>query len=202
MSRPKAIIFDFDGVIHDTFDFHLEKIREFTGFNLTPQIYRDMHNGNFFRSVPKELVDVNWEDYRDYVYDLQSSLIIKNEIKYVLHKLGDEFSLFIVTSGGKKNIFDYLQNNGVVDKFTEVLGMEICNSKVRKFELIFEKYKFNSDECLFVTDTLGDIIEANKVGIKTIGVDFGFHDEKTLVKGEPELIISHFDELFNYLSRF
>ena len=47
----KAVIFDFDGVIHDTFDFNLKWLNHFVNDNfkpLTNQEFRDLHNGNSY----------------------------------------------------------------------------------------------------------------------------------------------------------
>lgn len=48
---------------------------------------------------------------------------------------------------------------------------------------------------LLVDLRLGDILEANKIHIKTIAVDFGYHDKKTLKIGKPFRIISRIDEI-------
>lgn len=62
--------------------------------------------------------------------------------------------------------------------------------------IMFDKdFDFKKDECIFITDTLGDILEANEVGIGTIAVDFGYHERKRLEKGNPLKIISKFEEL-------
>lgn len=191
----KAILFDFDGVIHDTFEFHRGKIKEFTGVELSPQEYRDQHNGNFHYSDNNFVQSVDWFGYRDYVYTDQAALPIRKDIRKTLLEFGRAYMLFIVTSGGTKNISDYLGNNGILKIFEEVLGAEHHRSKVEKFKYIFDKYTLKPEQCYFVTDTLGDIIEANEVNIPTIAVDFGFHDRETLERGKPEKIVSSFHEL-------
>ena len=50
---------------------------------------------------------------------------------------------------------------------------------------------FQKERLFFITDTLGDIVEAKKVGIKTIAVDYGYHDRGVLSKGNPDGIISN-----------
>ena len=83
----KAVIFDFDGVIHDTFDFHRNKVNEFAKVELSEQEFKDIHNGNFFHSIPDGIKSINWEEYRDYVYQEQSSLEIKEETRDVILKI-------------------------------------------------------------------------------------------------------------------
>jgi phosphoglycolate phosphatase len=118
------------------------------------------------------------------------------EIKKVLFELNKFTKLFIISSGGTRNISRYLENNGLLGTFTEILGADShTRSKVYRFNLIFEKYSFLPGECIFVTDTLGDILEANKVNVKTIAVDFGYHTKETLEEGKPFKIVSSFNAI-------
>ena len=79
--------------------------------------------------------------------------------------------------------------------FSEVLGKETHKSKVEKFKMIFKEYGLKPEECIFVTDTLGDLREAKKVGVPTIAVTWGYHGKTRLKKGSPNLIIHDFEEL-------
>ncbi|MBM3232725.1 HAD family hydrolase [Candidatus Pacearchaeota archaeon] len=79
--------------------------------------------------------------------------------------------------------------------FSEILGFETHKSKEEKFRILFSKHNLKIDECIFVTDTLGDIFEASKVGLRTIAVDFGFHDKGRLKKGKPLMILSKFEDI-------
>lgn len=193
----KAIILDFDGVVHNTFDFHRKKIAEFSGVLLSENDFRKIHNGNFFKNENKQLKDIDWLAYRDFIYESQCKLRTEDSIKDTLLKLGKIVDLFIVSSGGKENIFDYLRNNNIAEVFKEVLGLESHRSKIDKFIYLFQKYSLNSDNCIFVTDTLGDILEANKLNIRTIAVDYGFHPKETLNMGKPCEIISDLSEILN-----
>ena len=79
--------------------------------------------------------------------------------------------------------------------FKEVLWAEKHKKKTEKFKHILNDYNLKKEDCLFVTDTLWDILEANDIWIKTYAVDFGYHDRNTLKKWNPYKIISSFDEL-------
>ncbi len=195
----KAIIFDFDGVIHNTFDFHRAKVKEFTGVALSESEYRDIHNGNFFAHKIDRLKDVDWPAYGGFIYHDISNLKIEGEMEKALLRLSKKFDLFIVSSGGTKNISDYLKNNNVAEIFKEVLGSEPHKSKIDKFKFIFSKYKLDPNDCIFITDTLGDILEANVVNIKTLAVDFGYHGREMLRKGNPFKIVSSLSELLKII---
>ncbi len=195
MTMIKAIIFDYDGVLQDTFELHRCKIKEFSGIDLCREDYQAIHDGNFPGSHFKPLQNINWSDYGDFVYPIHLSLKMEMKIKTIITQFSKQFSLFVLTSSGTKNISGYLKNNDLNSNFKEVFGAEICRNKEEGFNMIFKKYGFSAEECLFVTDTLGDILEANKVQVKTIAVDFGFHDRKRLEKGSPYAIVSSFDDI-------
>ncbi len=198
-SGMKAIIFDFDGVIHDTFEFHRSKINKYCKTNLSEQNYKDIHNGNFFDNAPDELKNTDWIKYRDLIHHELSSLKTKKEIKATILKLNKKYKLYIVSSGGSNAILNYLIKNKI-SVFKEILGMESHRSKIEKFKFIFDKHNLTAKECVFITDTLGDILEANQVGIKTIAVSYGFHPKETLQKGKPHKIISSLNELLELLN--
>ncbi|NCA94310.1 MAG: hypothetical protein EOM84_03970 [Sphingobacteriia bacterium] len=198
----KAVIFDFDGVIHDTYEMAYQIDREASGGNLTREQHRDFFNGNIFERV---IVDEEKEKIESEIfYRLQKEafkyLKIDENIKNNLEKLAKNYVLFVISSNWEETLNDYFQNNNFTHIFKEILGAETHRSKVEKFKYLFEKYALVADDCIFVTDTLGDILEGNKVGVKTIAVDFGFHKRDRLEKGKPFKIVSSFDEITEIIS--
>jgi phosphoglycolate phosphatase len=189
----KTIIFDFDGVIHDTFELAYRINIDFLDKNLTKEKYRDFFNGNIFENAEVD------EDDNDKFFKLQNEafkyLKIDENIKKNLEKLSKEFPLFIVSSNQEEALDIYFQNNKFLHIFREILGSKTHKSKVEKFKYLFKKYCLNPGDCVFVTDTLGDILEGNKAGVKTIAVDFGFHGRDRLEKGKPFRIVSSFEEV-------
>ena len=125
---------------------------------------------------------------------------IKNSIKNIILKLAQKYQLFIISSNETKNIADYLNKNSLKNVFSEILDADINKSKIEKFKILFNKYNLNSSNCIFITDTLGDIIEARKLNIKSVGVDFGYHNFKTLSRGNPFKIISDLTEIFDIIN--
>jgi len=122
-------------------------------------------------------------------------LVMEDGIKNELMRIKEKYQLFIITSNKGATIIDYLERSNIPDLFKRVLGMEDDKSKIKKFEMILSNYNLKNDECIFITDTLGDIKEANKLNISTIAVDYGFHERERLEKGNPYKIISDFKEI-------
>ncbi|MEI6850149.1 MAG: HAD-IA family hydrolase [archaeon] len=189
----KSIIFDFDGVIHDTFEigFRLNKI---VNPDITEGEYRDFFNGNLYEHK-KGITPVRIEKFFELQEKEFEALMIEEEIKQELLKLKKKYKLFIVTSNKEGTLKKYFERSNLSNLFDEILGIETHTSKEEKFKLMFERNKLNKEECIFITDTLGDLLEAQRFGIKTIAVDYGFHDVERLKKGNPIKIISHIKEI-------
>ena len=188
----KAIIFDFDGVIHDTLDLSY-KLHRKIGFGLTLDEYKDIFNGNVHKTSKASSEHI--KEYRDKEEKIFEKLRVNPAIKKELAGLAKKYKLIILTSNRESTLSGFLKNNNMSKLFAGVFGLETEKSKIKKFRLIFEKFGINKDNSIFVTDTLGDILEANKTGIKTIAADFGFHEKERLEKGNPCKIISDFSQI-------
>ncbi|MCD4705958.1 HAD hydrolase-like protein [bacterium] len=193
----KTIIFDFDGVIHDTFELAYNINIEVLGKNLTKEEYKDFFNGNIFKRA--EINKKNAEKFFKMQNKAFKYLKLEENIKKTLEKLSEKYTLFIISSNQEVALNTYFQNNKFVHIFKEILGAETHKSKVEKFKYLFKKYNLEVDKSVFITDTLGDILEGHKVSIKTIAVDFGFHGRERLERGKPFKIVSNFDEMLKVI---
>ena len=69
-------------------------------------------------------------------------------------------------------------------------------------QMMLSKYSTEPTEAIFITDTLGDIEEGKKCGVKSIAVTWGYHPIETLKKGEPYKIISEQHELIDAIKEY
>lgn len=189
----KAVIFDFDGVLGDTWDKSIGICREL-GHTFTIDDFRDHHNGNVFEEPKIKFTKESTEKFFA-TYEDRASAEKLFPLKEELEKLEKKYEMFVVSSSPKVAIKKYFSLGGWTHFFEEVFGMETDKSKVVKLEKIFSDYNLKPEECVFVTDTLGDLIEGEKVGVKTLAVTWGYHDEARLKKRNPDKIIHEFDEL-------
>ena len=188
--EKKFVIFDFDGVIVDSFSLALE-INRRTIPGLTLEEYSKKFEGNINETMAKYNFDTGREQeyFKEYGSCLNTRKLISG-IKETILSLAQKYSLVIVSSTTTEIIKKYLRCHELKGSFLDVLGNDVNYSKVHKFKMIFKKYNIEANDCVFITDTLGDIREAEEVGIPTIAVTGGFHDEKTLKKGNP-IAITH-----------
>ncbi|MFA5926055.1 MAG: HAD family hydrolase [Parcubacteria group bacterium] len=189
----KAVIFDFDGVIADTFQLNVNISRE-QKKKFTLKEFRDHHNGNVWEKPVIQYTKKNLKyGFAEYHSRLDGSLLfpLKDQIK----KLAKKHKLFIISSSPERSIEKFLKLVNISKYFEKVLGYYAHQSKVEKFKMIFAKYKVKSEECVFVTDSLGDLREAKKVEVPTIAVTWGYHGKTRLKKGSPDIMIHNFKDL-------
>ena len=196
----KAIIFDFDGVLGDTYAMNLEVCQIFKP-HLTDESFRDLHNGNVYKSSD---LSFSKDEEIFHASEMKKRFAEKNlfPFKKDIENLSKNYKLFIVSSTSEENLENYLECGNLASTFMAVLGKNTDRSKVVKFKMIFEKYNLLSGECLFFTDTLGDLREATEVNLPAVGVTWGYHDYFTLQKGNPLRIISEFDEVISTIEEY
>ena len=196
----KIIIFDFDGVIVDSFDVAFE-VNKLARPTLTKERCQAKFNGN--------IADAKYEDEKvreiDFFYEYGErfkNLGINKDIKDSIIKLSKEHKLFIVSSTINSIIEEYLKRHDLLGAFTEILGFDIETSKVKKFNMIFDKYDITPNQAIFLTDTFGDIDEAREAKINFIvGILGGYQNEDNLRKAEPNAIVKDFNNFFKLVEK-
>ena len=165
------------------------------GHDVSHEDFRAHHDGNCLEEpkikFTEESANKFFSKYYQRITNVKPFFTLEN-IR-ALKKIG---SLYIISSTKEQSIHKFLEHNSL-NYFDEVLGFDFHKSKVEKFKYLLKKYNLKPNEVVFVSDTLGDILEANRVNVKTIAVDYGFHEQNRLKKGNPFKIVSNFDELLN-----
>lgn len=196
--EKKIVLFDFDGVIIDSFEgaFKVEKIFEPA---LTREWMRKRFDGNINDSLFNEQGRVPTEDEDNEFYGAYVPVMMKCKIfpgmPDVMKSLSENYPLIIVSSTITSPIREYMEEHRVAGYFKEIMGNDVHKSKVEKIKMVFDKYGAGPDGCVFITDTLGDIREAEKTGVKSIAVTWGFHDRETLARGNPIVLVNKPEEL-------
>ena len=152
------------------------------------------HDGNVF-AEPRIKFDPDRVHmfYSEYSKRLQPCHIELS--KATLKRLGRIYNLYIISSNSEGAITNVLEKAGVLRLFTRIMGEETHKSKVEKFRMLMDQNNITSDNSIFITDTLGDVKEAAKVGIRTIAETFGFHNRERLSLGKPFKIVDSWEEI-------
>ena len=178
---------------------------------MTEEIGKEILCGNFHDEVEKFKLknNVKEENPEERELRLAAYQIIKlkceaydgvHDLLYNLHK--DGYILALNTSAIERNCMPILNKENLAELFDFIGVAEISKSKVEKFKMIEEKYGVTKEDMLFVTDTLGDIREADIASIPTLAVSWGVHDESYFNRESHENfkgIVNSIEELKNFI---
>lgn len=197
LKNIKNLIFDFDGVIYPSQDYHVNKLNEVFNIGLTMEDYRDAGRGNtnILMRKKEKFKEVIWDTYHKEIEIDFPTLKVNDEVKKVLINFSEKYNLFIISSGHNKQIIDFLKNNNIYNLFSDCLFVEDHFLKTKKFKILEKRFDISSDNSIFITDTIGDIIEAREVGYKSIGITGGSHSREVLETENPICIVDNFLEL-------
>lgn len=195
----KSIFFDFDGVIADSFQ---------TAFDIHKSVFTDMTKDDYRQILEGNVNDWGWADrlaavgynggydfFDHYIPRMKEEVKLFNEMDELITRLTQEYKLFIISSAITKGIQEFLKKYSLADCFVEIMGNDIHHSKVVKMNTIFSKHNLESKNCVFVTDTLGDMREAEQVDVQVIGVTWGFNKREQLEKGRYFRIVEQLIDL-------
>ena len=209
----RLLLFDFDGVIVNTFDIcHEISVSFHTDRLLTAEEYRGYYDGNIYDVVDEEEKDasgqvtaVSEDDpfHRLYVPRLMRLAPVPGMIE-VLGRLPaavGQRKFPVVSSTVSSAIESYISLHGVRDLFSTIYGADVHKSKRVKLRKALDDAGVAADDAVFITDTLGDIREAAHVGLRSIGVTWGFQRAETLSRGNPLVIVQTPEELYSAIER-
>jgi phosphoglycolate phosphatase len=195
-----GIIFDFDGVIVDTFEMSRAMINQLSlkygsGKQWTPEEYARVFVKNPWIAfeeqglrvlsdprIPQEYHELQAEAYKAHpprIFDGITEVICTLE---AYHRL------FIESSNYESRITNYLHQHRLDGAFVSIVGAEYVRSKEKRLCKLKELNR--EKNFIYITDTSGEIAEAKKVGIPAIGVTWGYHSKDLLLPAEPVRIVT------------
>lgn len=212
-NKIKLIIFDFDGVLADTFGTFYPLIRDSmkrVGLKISPDQYRKLFISNLHKGF-KDLINddskyvifskFRKDNYDKYYYNTKNKAILYRGARQLIEKISKNHILTIASSGKENNIKDLLKQNGINEFFSLVLANS-SHSKEGMIKKILDKLDAKPEETTMVTDTVGDLRVAKKIGLKTIAVTWGFHSAKILKSEKPDYLANNFKMLYKNIKAF
>ncbi|MCL5435491.1 MAG: HAD hydrolase-like protein [Patescibacteria group bacterium] len=208
LKRDKNLIFfDFDGVIADTFEIAYsimhkkfpslpkEKYREGSEMNINEAIKVWKKHGLATKQLPA------FDFFKEYTPRTLRLNPIPG-VPQAIRLLQNDFKLLIISSTISSSIRRFLKKHRLDGYFGRIYGNEIQASKIKKFRLAMHTYHVRPQNCIFITDTLGDINEARRVSVSSLAVTWGYHSPATLKKGSPYKLLSKPSQLRKAVNRF
>ena len=200
----KAVLFDLDGTRIDSSEGiiksvlytlkhygmkedNIEGLKAFIG---PPLFMSFMSHYGFPKDKAVEAVDVYRERYNKIgKYECR---LYPNVRECIVELKKNGYLIALASSKPEVSCRDILKHFDILDLFDEVVGAtfdgridtkeEVLNELMRRWKAI------PKDEMCLIGDTIFDIEGANKVGIKSFGVSFGFGNVKEMKEaGEIEI---------------
>lgn len=199
MKSEKFILFDFDGVIADSFESSFSVYQHFHP-HIKEEEWRRRFEGNVFKHKESShahtadcKLDIPWFDA--YLPVMKKDVGIFPGMRDVILELEKEYTLVIISSTLSFPIEEFLDSHDLRSHFDWVMGSDVHTSKVEKIQMVFEKYNTKAKNCVFITDTLGDLREAEKMNVESVAVSWGFNSVETLRKGKHVIIVKKPEEI-------
>lgn len=196
LGGKKIILFDFDGVLVDSYAISY-KASQKPGSFLTHEQYRQLFEGNIYDGIEQN-GEKNFRSAKDFFADYISELLAITPVlkmKEIVEKFGAIYQLVVVSSTPSDLIQNYLNDRDLAQYFDWILGADVHTNKTIKIQMVLDKYNAKPQDCVFITDTLGDMREAAKCKVQSIGVTWGFHEKERLAKGDFFALVDKAEDL-------
>lgn len=200
MKKP-LIIFDFDGVIVDSFETSYKLLSSFAENPFSEEDYRVAFEGNVYDSPVIQAImaktgGVNDQNQFFVAYlDALKHLDPVPGIREAIEGAAKTHTLVVVSSTMSKPIREFLEHHGLLQYFDDVLGADAGKSKKEKIERLLNQYGQEASEVTFITDSLGDVKEVQPLGLNMIAVSWGYNEHERLEKAEGVTIVDDPEDL-------
>jgi phosphoglycolate phosphatase len=201
--KQRVILFDFDGVIADSFDvFYQALVRTLREFGYScvrnPSDFRALFDRNLFQSLTTLQVQVADQlevlaevgrKVQGRVDDLQAFPGVTEAIR----DLCQDCPLYVITSNHSAMVRAFLAKVDLLSCFRDVLGADADPSKIQKIRAIRGLHPRQS--LVYVGDTRGDMREARSARTLRAAVLWGWHEPERLRAEDPDFLLEQPQDL-------
>jgi phosphoglycolate phosphatase-like HAD superfamily hydrolase len=202
----KKIIFDFDGVLVSSLP-NLYAINLAAAAALKRSLSKDQYLAGFMGPLNRtlgaimnlseaelaEFVDHKRRIFSDH-YNSANVPLLPFAID-LIKQAADCGELSILSTAPAEHLRAVLDQHQLAGFFAHIIGQS-----ERPKSVFLEEAVRGGQTPFFITDTLGDLKETNKVsGVTSIAVTWGFHKEDVLKAGQPSLVAHGPKDVINYL---
>ncbi len=194
----RAVIFDFDGTIADSFTavmdiaYRVTKNEQLKDINNVLAI-KDSHKG--LREAVKILDIPRWRGI--WMLKKGRKIMSKDILNVPLFEGIDEalarlrraqYELFIVTSNSTKNVEKFLSTKGILSEFKAIYGGASLFNKQSLIKRLIKDNKLKISSTMYVGDEVRDIEAAKLLNMPIIAVSWGYNTEQLLLQHKPTIL--------------
>lgn len=189
MAQSKLIMFDFDGVIVDSLDHQcrafVETLRA-EGFAdlATADQFLEFTESNWFEALAAAGVPPSVVSEVENAFGAAPSPELFPEMATVIERLAAAHRVIVITSS-RTDVVERVLAQHSVRGVAEVIGGDQDESKTRKIDNARRRFG-RALAAWYVGDTVGDILEARRAGVGTVGVAWGWHGVERLRRANPD----------------
>lgn len=210
--KLKAIIFDLDGTLADSFRVGIEIANKLAKkYKYEPivdsPVIRDLSFKEFLVSHLKlgRIRLLLWAmEIKRIISKRSSDIDIFPGIKEMLEELSKNYKLGILTSNSTNNALTILEKNGIGHYFSFMYTNCSAFGKWRHLRKLLKTEEYKKEEVVYVGDEIRDVDSCVKIGLPIIAVTWGANSVKTLREAgahyfaeKPSDIISIAEEIKN-----
>lgn len=202
----KAILFDLDGTLLDSFSVHYEVYEIMFarfGIEITKESFLRTYSPNWYETyqamgLPKE----DWDSANSYwVTEAEKrNPELLPGVYETLARLHKHYVLGLVTSGSKSRVLKDIERTGIEAFFkTIVTGNDIHKPKPapESLELALRSLEMEPNEVVYIGDAFADYEMAKAAGVYFLGVSSGFAN---LIPNHPSYKVHSITDLLDLLN--
>jgi phosphoglycolate phosphatase len=204
VSRPKLLLFDFDGTVADTFQCGLEILNSMAGeFRFRPLEEADLPRARDMRTrelikflgIPAtRLPKISQRGKEELNLRMDSIQPFHGMVDILRSLHAGGFRLGILTSNSEDNVAVFLKKFGI-EIFDFVCTSSKLTGKARVIRKILKDHKLKPRQVLLVGDEVRDIEAAQETGIHMAAVTWGYNSRKSICELNPDHLIETPEEL-------
>ncbi len=204
------LLFDYDGVIVDSFDSLLEVCVEAQtalgeGRTPSPDDFRTIKNLSF--DELGRIIGISEGACAAYcakAFEIQRTRGCASTfpgVAEVIQELSVQHTIAVVTNSQSHVVNSALDEFGLGAAVTSVMGGESGETKADRIVNLKARHSASGETTYMIGDTVGDIHAGKKAGVQTVAVTWGFQARELLVREEPNYLADHPEELLTITRR-
>ena len=185
----RAFIFDLDGVITETSEYHFlawKTVCKKIGYDLTRKKNEELKGVNRNKCLDlimewgkirlsereiESLLEAKNNIYKDYIKDLNENDVCEGVLNFINDAIKNNIKIALYSaSRNAKRILCQLK---IIDLFTVIIdGNNVSNAKPdpEGFKIAADLTKTNTKDCVVFEDSISGIEGANKLNMYTVGI--------------------------------
>jgi phosphoglycolate phosphatase len=203
----KAIIFDFDGTIANSFELFVKTLHQLLHKSelLSPEIIEDLR-GKQIKEITAQLGIKPWQlpqfvvKGRRVISANYESVETFEGLPALIQELSMQgYELFILSTNGGVVIQRFLKKQNLDKYFRQIYADIGLTGKARSLTRLISRHRYSKSEALYIGDEIRDIEAAHKAGIKCISVSWGYSAPKSLEAHNPDYLVTIPGEILTIL---